>query len=155
MKKIMSLLLVTLIASAAILFNSNSEAKAASAPVLKSVAIDQVSYNDRDWEDVPYNAQPLYKATAVMKDYVYFRVTTDGYANNYIYSGSTMITSYATNYKSTPIVGSDNIVTGWSRYYRVPVENLVTNSIQVWSSSQVGTTKLWSNIINFDVAPVE
>lgn len=154
MKKIMSLLLVTLIASAAILFNSNSEAKAASAPKLQSVAIDQVSYNDRDWEDVPYNAQPLYKAKAVMTDYVYFRVTTDGYANNYIYSGSTMITSYATNYKSTPIV-SGNVVTGWMRYYRVPVGNLVTNSIQVWSASQVGTTKLWSNIINFDVAPVE
>lgn len=148
MKKIMSLLLIMLIASAAVLFNSNSEAKAASAPVLKSVVIDQVSNDGEKWEAVSANTQPLYKAKAVMTDYVYFRVTTDGYANNYIYSGSTGIS--ATNYQSTPIV-SGNIVTGWRNYYRVPVEKLVTNSIQVWSWSQVGTTKYWSNIINFDV----
>lgn len=144
----MSLLLIMLIASAAVLFNSNSEAKAASAPVLKSVVIDQVSNDGEKWEAVSANTQPLYKAKAVMTDYVYFRVTTDGYANNYIYSGSTGIS--ATNYQSTPIV-SGNIVTGWRNYYRVPVEKLVTNSIQVWSWSQVGTTKYWSNIINFDV----
>ena len=148
MKKIMSLLLIMLIASAAVLFNSNSEAKAASAPVLKSVVIDQVSNDGEKWEAVSANTQPLYKAKAVMTDYVYFRVTTDGYANNYIYSGSTGIS--ATKYQSTPIV-SGNIVTGWRDYYRVPVENLVANSIQVWSWSQVGTTKYWSNIINFDV----
>lgn len=148
MKRIMSLLLIMLIASAAVLFNSNSEAKAASAPVLKSVVIDQVSNDGEKWEAVSANTQPLYKAKAVMTDYVYFRVTTDGYANNYIYSGSTGIS--ATNYQSTPIV-SGNIVTGWRNYYRVPVEKLVTNSIQVWSWSQVGTTKYWSNIINFDV----
>ncbi|WP_146553378.1 DUF4879 domain-containing protein [Rummeliibacillus sp. SL167] len=151
MKKTWNLLLVAFVVFVAILGNSNSEAKAVPAPILKSAVIDQVSNDGGNWENIPYNAQPLYKANAVMHDYVYFRVTTDGYSNNYIYSGSTMITTYATNYKSIPIVGSDNIVTGYKRYYRVPVENLVTNSIQVYAYSQVGTTKIWTNIISFDV----
>lgn len=150
MKKTWNLLLVAFVVFVAILVNSNSEAKAVPAPILKSAVIDQVSNDGGNWENIPYNAQPLYKANAVMHDYVYFRVTTDGYANNNIYSSSTMITTYATNYKSTPIV-SGNIVTGEIRYYRVPVENLVTNSIQVYASSRVGTTKIWTNTISFDV----
>ena len=150
MKKTLNLLLVAFVVFVAILVNSNSEAKAVPAPILKSAVIDQVSNDGENWEKIPYNVQPLYKANAVMHDYVYFRVTTDGYANNNIYSGSTMITTYATNYKSTPIV-SGNIVTGEIRYYRVPVENLVTNSIQVYASSRVGTTKIWTNTISFDV----
>ena len=133
-----------------VLFASKAETLAAPAPILQSAQIDKVSNINGDWEDIYYNAYPIYKAKAVMSDYVYFRVTTNGYSTNLIYSGSTAITKYATNYQSTPIT-SGSIVTGWSKYYKVPVNELIENSIQVYAISQVGTTKIWTNKITFDV----
>ncbi len=150
MKKIISLFLLTVMALGTVLFTSKAETLAAPAPILQSAQIDKVSNINGDWEDIYYNAYPIYKAKAVMSDYVYFRVTTNGYSTNLIYSGSTAITKYATNYQSTPIT-SGSIVTGWSKYYKVPVNELIENSIQVYAISQVGTTKIWTNKITFDV----
>lgn len=48
----------------------------------------QVPNINGGWGFAPYNAQPQFKASAIMKDYGYFRLTTDSYSNNYIYSGS-------------------------------------------------------------------
>jgi len=150
MKKLISLFLLTVMTLGTVLFTSKAETLAAPAPILQSAKIDQVSNIDRDWENINSNTQPIYKAKAVMSDYVYFRVTTNGYSTNLIYSGSTAITKYATNYRSTPITAG-SIVTGWSKYYKVPVNELVENNIQVYAISQVGTTKIWTNKITFDV----
>lgn len=132
----------------------DDKASAASAPSLTDLQIIGLGSDGSNGqlESIDFNQTT---ATAPLSgQYTYIAVYLKGYASNgqqvKIYSGSTDVSNYATNYKSdTYLTDSGGVVWGCIRYYKVPLSQLTNSLIKVKASNYRDFTKVFYDTVYF------
>jgi len=153
LKKVLSLVTITLLAVTTMFSISTSKAKAIEATPLYSLQILSVTSDGNDfvWEPVT-SSKP--NATNVLKgDKLHIKVRFMGYTNstvikakdgrNLLYKGEANI------YKYDPILGQNKVVIGWDKYIEIPMNELPSNEIQVEGLGK-NMKIIYSNVVKFE-----
>ncbi|MCY8310899.1 DUF4879 domain-containing protein [Bacillus vallismortis] len=153
MKKRITYLLLVLLAVVAFAFTDSSKAKAAEATPLYYLEITGVTSNGNNliWDNISSSQT---KAPSVLKgDTLYVKARFMGYTKLTVITGkdgkNLLYDGTAKMYDSKAILGQSKIVIGWDKYFRIPMDALEDNSIQIKALSS-GTTFIYSKKIEFE-----
>ncbi|PAD82054.1 hypothetical protein CHH57_16750 [Niallia circulans] len=104
--------------------------------------------NDFLWEDIEFNQ--LSASIPLKGEYVYLAIYVEGTERQgwlRINSGGTDITAQTIKaLPDEPLVGSDNIVYGWIKYYEIPKNLLSSGAINISALNYYDNTTFYDNI---------